>query len=259
MAFSFDHVIIAVNDLDKAVEDYRAAGFSVIYGGEHAAGTTHNAIIPFKDGSYLELMAKTGKAPIKGSSATDFARYVTDEEGISAIALVCDDLKGQVAALKEKGIQATDPIYGERRRRDGLQVQWYLAMLPDEWPVALLLQDETPRSMRVPDEEEHVTHSNGAQGVKSLIYIASETEKPTKNLAFLLGTPPTATTELGSTFEIKDTQLNLSRPEAKLTKMFHEQNGDAIWRIVLRGVGDMYKRLSSASLHGANIIIAGER
>jgi hypothetical protein len=55
-----DHVIIAVRELDQAVADYIALGFSAIYGGRHASGATHNALVCFQDGAYLELLAPTG-------------------------------------------------------------------------------------------------------------------------------------------------------------------------------------------------------
>src|SRR5207249_370550 len=37
----------------------RALGFTVVPGGVHAGGLTHNALIPFADGRYLELLALT--------------------------------------------------------------------------------------------------------------------------------------------------------------------------------------------------------
>ena len=58
--FKLDHVIIAVFELDQAVADYRALGFTTIYGGRHANGATHNALVCFQDGTYLELLAPTG-------------------------------------------------------------------------------------------------------------------------------------------------------------------------------------------------------
>jgi catechol 2,3-dioxygenase-like lactoylglutathione lyase family enzyme len=54
---SLDHLVILVRDLDRAVRGYEGLGFSVTPGGEHADGLTRNALIPFKDGSYLELVA----------------------------------------------------------------------------------------------------------------------------------------------------------------------------------------------------------
>ena len=52
-----DHLVILVRDLDQAVREYEVLGFTVTSGGEHADGLTRNALIPFRDGSYLELVA----------------------------------------------------------------------------------------------------------------------------------------------------------------------------------------------------------
>jgi catechol 2,3-dioxygenase-like lactoylglutathione lyase family enzyme len=52
-----DHLVILVRDLDQAVREYEVLGFTVTPGGEHADGLTRNALIPFRDGSYLELVA----------------------------------------------------------------------------------------------------------------------------------------------------------------------------------------------------------
>ena len=54
---NLDHVVIVVADLARAVADYEALGFTVAPGGEHADGRTHNALIPFADGMYIELIA----------------------------------------------------------------------------------------------------------------------------------------------------------------------------------------------------------
>lgn len=45
--------------LDDAITNAREAGFTVIPGGTHADGATHNALIAFTDGAYIELIAPT--------------------------------------------------------------------------------------------------------------------------------------------------------------------------------------------------------
>ena len=52
-----DHLVILVHDLGWATRDYEGLGFRVTSGGEHADGLTHNALIPFVDGTYVELVA----------------------------------------------------------------------------------------------------------------------------------------------------------------------------------------------------------
>src|SRR5439155_1412482 len=51
-----DHIVIAVPDLAAARTSYAALGFTVVPGGRHPVGT-HNALIAFGDGSYVELIA----------------------------------------------------------------------------------------------------------------------------------------------------------------------------------------------------------
>ena len=57
MLTRLDHLVILVDDLDLAAADYERLGFAVTLGGEHADGLTRNALIPFDDGSYFELVS----------------------------------------------------------------------------------------------------------------------------------------------------------------------------------------------------------
>ena len=56
MISSIDHVVILVEDLDAGIRQYRDMGFTVVPGGKHPR-FTHNALVSFADGSYLELIA----------------------------------------------------------------------------------------------------------------------------------------------------------------------------------------------------------
>ena len=51
MAFSLDHVVIAVSDIKTTITDYRTLGFTVYPGGVHHGGVSHNALVMFADGS----------------------------------------------------------------------------------------------------------------------------------------------------------------------------------------------------------------
>ena len=57
MPLSLDHIVILVDELEAAITHYEALGFTVQRGGTHADGATHNALVGFADGSYLELIA----------------------------------------------------------------------------------------------------------------------------------------------------------------------------------------------------------
>src|SRR3970040_117235 len=56
MLKGIDHLVIVVNDLDQAARDYEQLGFTVVPGGRHPGGS-HNMLISFADGSYLEIIA----------------------------------------------------------------------------------------------------------------------------------------------------------------------------------------------------------
>jgi hypothetical protein len=55
--WQIDHVVIVVSNLSVAKEKFTEAGFCVSQGGKHAGNVTENALILFKDGSYIELFA----------------------------------------------------------------------------------------------------------------------------------------------------------------------------------------------------------
>ncbi len=56
MLQAIDHLVVVTRDLGTAVAGYRALGFTVTPGGRHARAS-HNALVAFADGAYLELIA----------------------------------------------------------------------------------------------------------------------------------------------------------------------------------------------------------
>jgi Glyoxalase-like domain len=64
-----DHVPICVAELGPVQQAFAAAGLKSAYGGPHATGGTHMALLGFDDGSYFELLA-----PQKPGSAQGLCR-----------------------------------------------------------------------------------------------------------------------------------------------------------------------------------------
>ncbi len=96
MTFALDHVVIAVNDLDRAVADYQALGFTVYPGGVHHGGVSHNALVVFADGAYFEIIAYREEAP-----ANRWWRVLTTAgEGIVDFAVLPENTERDVAAAR---------------------------------------------------------------------------------------------------------------------------------------------------------------
>jgi catechol 2,3-dioxygenase-like lactoylglutathione lyase family enzyme len=169
MTLSLDHVVIAVSNLEQAMADYRDLGFTVIYGGRHASGTTHNALICFRDGTYLELLASTGEHKSR-TDAVDFSHLLEHGEGVSGYAFASDDLESDAAALRERGVNVDEVREGGRRRDDGAELRWKTAFI-DGGMSPFLIQDVTPRNLRVPDDAATTTHANGAAGICAFVVV----------------------------------------------------------------------------------------
>jgi hypothetical protein len=162
-----DHVVLVVLDLTAAVADHRERGFTVTPGGEHAGGLTHNALVGFQDGSYLELIAFHDLAAAHGQHS--WAPVAERGGGWADFALSSDDLRQDVAALSD--LVARPPEDGGRARPDGVAIAWRVARLHK--PLPFLIQDVTARELRVPGGDA-AKHANGTTGVASIIIGATD-------------------------------------------------------------------------------------
>ena len=160
MLRQLDHVVMVARDLASAMDDYRRRGFTVTPGGEHADGLTRNALIPFADGSYLELVAFHD---LSRGLAHRWWKVAAGGGGLADFALLSDDLAADSAALGD--LVAHPPAQGGRTRPDGTQLKWRTAVLVP--PLPFLIQDLTARDLRVPGGAQTL-HANGATGIASL-------------------------------------------------------------------------------------------
>lgn len=171
MSLRFDHAIILVHDLQKSIAHYQAQGFNAFFGGEHAGGKTHNALIVFADGSYLELLAPTSPAllnDIDPNDHTSFLFLLTQGEGLGGYALLSGGLEADVAAMQGRGLGVTLSSPNGRARPDGKMLRWRTAALNDGTMTPFFIQDETPRVLRVPDEASITEQPNSTTGVAGL-------------------------------------------------------------------------------------------
>lgn len=161
MLRQLDHVVLVARDLAAATADHRRRGFTVTPGGEHADGVTHNALIPFADGSYVELVAFRDLAR---SIDHRLWKIAADGGGLAAFALLSDDLAADAAALGD--LVTHPPTPGGRIRPDGVEIKWRTARLAA--PLPFVIEDITARELRVPGGAA-AEHANGATGIASVV------------------------------------------------------------------------------------------
>lgn len=203
MEAGLDHGVVLVRDLDTAVADYRTLGFTVVPGGTHAGGLTHNALVPFANGTYLELLAFTrpdawpsvptvgepGRTPLERR----FLARAQRGEGLIDVAIWMNGLAGSVAryvSAHRTDVAIDGPASGQRTRPDGTRLAWRMAF-PDAADLPFLIEDVTPRRLRVPDGDA-TNHPNGVTGIDVATFAAASPVRAASVLQDLLGLPGTA-------------------------------------------------------------------
>jgi catechol 2,3-dioxygenase-like lactoylglutathione lyase family enzyme len=188
MSLHLDHIVIAVGDLETAMEDYRDLGFNVVPGGVHANQATHNALITFADGTYLELLAATHNPPVP--NLIDFGVLLHTGEGLVGFALRSDDLEVDAARLRADGFGVGDVIPGERHREDGTVIRWKLALLEGGF-APFLIQNVTPRVWRVSNDPAVTAHANHVTGIRYIEIAVHNRTAAWDRYTRLLGVTPT--------------------------------------------------------------------
>jgi hypothetical protein len=189
MALQLDHLVILVHDLDAAMRDYAALGFTVTPGGTHADGLTHNALVVFADGTYLELIAFLDPDDPRDNT-WGWRQFVGRGGGLIDWCVAADDLAAEVARLREHGFNVDVPTDGGRKRPDGAELRWRSARI---WQAGralpFLIEDITPRALRVPGDAA-TQHPNGVLGLADLVIAVADAERGAAQLAALVGAAP---------------------------------------------------------------------
>ena len=243
-----DHIIVTVDDLDQAIEDYKALGFRVMVGGKHASGTTHNALIPFSDGAYIELIALTGQEA-SNTDAEDFSRFFQFGEGPAGYALYTDDLDEDVNDMKARGVQISPIRQGNRELPDGRIITWRMAHV-DSRLFPLFIQDETLRRWRVPNSERRTHHENGAKGISQVTFVVAGLQTGIARYRAILGVPPQVDHH-AAYFLLEGTLLHITVPMDDAMRQHLEKRRDAPYELKLKiRSGAIAGRLDSSKSHG---------
>lgn len=203
---ALDHVILVVSDLQIATQQFSQLGFSVIPGGVHSGGLTHNALVPFPDGTYLELLSTTRSSRLKFLFLLKRLRllslYIGDDSainrrltndlasgiGMADYCMLSGDLEKEISQLLTRGAQFTDPIPGGRLRPDGQEIAWRTAV-PRSLDLPFLIDDQTRRNLRLPSVADDY-HENGILGISGLAILVSNLVESMAHYRAMLGDDP---------------------------------------------------------------------
>ena len=107
---SLDHLIIAVEDLEKATHNYQIImGTPPVWTGMHKSLGTSNALFNFQN-TYLELLSPAGE----GLGADLINHYLKDTgEGLIGMVFATKDINGVYQSLQNHGFPLGEPTDGE--------------------------------------------------------------------------------------------------------------------------------------------------
>ena len=178
MIEKLDHLVIAVSDLDSAVESYtKLFGYGPSWRGVHEQLGTANALFPVEN-TYLELLASNGN---EGAGAAMIkATLELNGEGLAGLVLGTSNIQDLKESLLESGVKLQDLALGEGVDSDqGLKRTWKNLFLPfslTRGMFAFIIQHESGelpsvhgRTSSTINKLDHVVvNTNDPEGFKSL-------------------------------------------------------------------------------------------
>lgn len=168
----FDHAVVVCGDLDAAVTNWRALGFTLTPRGFHTLGSQNHCIMLARD--YLELLHVTAPSPSR--------QYYWDAQqrgdGFAAMSCKSRDAFATADRLRAAGYRTSDPIEFSRpvRLDDGSEhPATFRVTALDDAPGAryFVCEHRTPELLWRP---EWMTHANGATSIAA-VYLVVEAGK----------------------------------------------------------------------------------
>ncbi len=230
-ALRLDHVVIGVHDLELASAQWTVAGFIVVPGGAHTNAPTHNALIGFADGNYLELIARRPGATEAATGLSARLLRLEPDEGLVDFALHTSDLAATVAAARAAGLTLSDPAPSGRARPDGVHLAW-ASSRPASPDLPFLITDTTPRDLRVPGGVA-AQHPNGVTGIAHLGVQVHDLDASSARYQALLGVEPLPWREddVAEPITNIDVIIPHSHPQAaelrEMSRQLHTRQSDA--------------------------------
>lgn len=191
-----DHPVIAVHDLPRAVEAFKALGFQMTAIGYHPWGTCNSLAI--LERSLIELISVYDATLLGLNQVGDFAfgrtiqNALLEREGVCLVALHSTDIERDQLLFEHRGakcqgrIDFRRAVYVPGRGRQEAVVS--LAIFFDAGLPRLshfLCQQHKPEFVWAPEWQ---LHANTARFVSSVTYLADDVETAARRLEALYGT-----------------------------------------------------------------------
>ena len=208
-----DHLLIDVDDLERARATWHRLGFTMTPRGRHPQWGTGNYCMMFPD-SYLELIGVADPKVYAENEARRGRRRTAT--GLTAIALATADAQAAKEALAENGIAADGPEDLSRllEAEEGTQEpRFHILHLPEDASPAIpmfLCRHLSPEMVRRPA---WLAHDNGATALVSVAIPAADPGSMTEAYQRLLGPGAVTRTDETLTLRIGGTSVLLVRPE----------------------------------------------
>ena len=235
----FDHAVIAVKDLDAAIETYRNLGFAVSPGGRHTGRGTHNAIVRFGL-DYLELIAVHDErlARSAGGNVMDLLDYLERSDGGPlGFALAAAELDEIARSWSSDLAPAGIPVSMERVRPDGVRLEWRL-LIPggSAWrkPWPFLIEWGTPDSERL-QRDSPGAHHNGALGVAGVTVLHAKASRVVDLYTRDLGLAIDRRSDSSDWMALKlgRTTIELGTPSTATQQTVLEREGPGLFEVLL--------------------------
>ena len=180
MQHAVDHLVICVDDLERARTLYERLGFTLTPPARHPFGTANQ--LAQLQGSFLELLAVADRTQIPPPRPGHFsfgsfnADFLSRHEGISMLVFQSDDARQDQARFAARGLDTYEPFDFSRRARlpDGSEVtvSFSLAFVTHAaMPQAafFVCQQHAPQYFW---KQEYQRHANGASAVAEIVMAA---------------------------------------------------------------------------------------
>lgn len=251
MIQGIDHLVVVVQDLAQASRDYAQLGFTVVPGGQHPVGS-HNALIAFEDGAYLEIIAFYREA-------VDHRWWDPLQKGERLVDLCfqTNDLRGDTEKLRGAGVAINNPVPWSRKRPDGYELKWLLSLATGSHRgvAPFLIEDITPRGERIPQRFEH---PNSIVGIDKVTVAVGELAPIEKWYGAVLGKSGTAIGDAGLgaeglRFEVGPHAIEFLTPRDEASPLIGwlRQFGPSPYAAFLKGHGR--ETLDPRLTHGAHL------